>query len=132
MVRIIRIPVLLALLIVSGSLQWQYAQQRFRLNAEGMLDGIGPWLGLVAVAIVFLVVAGWGRDVRHSGLLLVLEGLLAFVIAFVPPLVWTLLLDSRQVIQAMGGNTGAAYAQVLAIAWLVTVVRTARQQRQRA
>lgn len=132
MARIIRIPVLLLLLLGSGSLQWEYAQQRFRLNQEGMLDGMVPWLGLVAVAIAFLVVALRARDVRHSGWVLTLEGILAFLIAFVPPLIWTQLVGNRTVVEAMGGNTGAAYAQVLAIAWLVIVVRTARQQRKRA
>lgn len=132
MARIIRIPVLLLLLLGSGSLQWDYAQQRFRLNQEGMLDGMVPWLGLVAVAVVFAVVALRARDVRHSGWVLTLEGLLAFVVAFVPPLAWTQLLSNRSVIEAMGGTTGAAYAQVLAIVWLVIVVRTALQQRKRA
>jgi hypothetical protein len=131
MALVIRIPVLVALLLASGSLQWEYAQQRFRLNAEGMVDGLGPWLALVALAIVFLVVAGMARDRRHPAGVLVVEGLIAVIVTFVPPLVWTQLVGAGTITQAMGGTTGAAYAQVLAIAWLVTVVRTARQQRSR-
>ena len=46
-----------------------------------------------------------------------------------PPLVWADVLGQGLFLDAMGGTTGAVYSQVLAVVWLVTVVRTVRAQR---
>lgn len=127
--KLVRIPVLLALLILSGSLQWEYSLQRMRLNEEGIVGSLPYWLGLVAVAVVFILVVGASRDERNPAWLLTIEGFLATVIALVPPLVWADVLGQGLFLDAMGGTTGAVYAQVLAVVWLVTVVRTARGQR---
>jgi hypothetical protein len=127
--KLIRIPVLLALLILSGSLQWEYSLQRMRLNEGGIVGSMPYWLGLVAVAVVFILVVGAARDERNPAWLLTIEGFLAAVIALVPPLVWAQALGQGLFLDAMGGTTGAVYAQVLAVVWLVTVVRTARAQR---
>jgi hypothetical protein len=100
-----------------------------RLNADGISGSLPYWLGLVAVAVVFIVVAGAARTERNPGWLLGIEGFLAAVIALVPPLVWAQALGTGPFLDAMGGTTGAVYSQVLAVFWLVTVVRTARGQR---
>jgi hypothetical protein len=127
--RLVRIPLLIVLLLVSGPLQWRYAQQRFVFTQDGMVGSIPPWLLLVAVAVTFLVVAGAGRGQRHAGWILVLEGFVATVVALVPPLVWAQVAGAGPWTEAMGGTTGAAYAQVLGVVWLVTVVRTGLSQR---
>jgi len=127
--RLVRIPLLVVLLLASGPLQWRYAQQRFVFTQDGMVGSIPPWLLLVAVAVAFLVVAEAGRDRRHGALLLVLEGFIATVVALVPPLVWAQVAGAGPWTEAMGGTTGASYAQVLGIVWLVAVVRTGAAQR---
>jgi hypothetical protein len=127
--KLARVPVLLALLLLSGPLQWQYSLQRMRLNQEGIVGSLPYWLGLVALAAVFIVVAGAARSERNPAWLLGIEGFLAAVIALVPPLVWAQALGTGPFLDAMGGTTGAVFSQVLAVAWLVTVVRTGRSQR---
>jgi hypothetical protein len=127
--KLARIPLLVALLLVSGPLQWRYMQQRFVFTADGMVGSIPPWLMLVAVAVAFLIIVAAGRDQRHASWLLVLEGFVATVIALVPPLVWAQVMGAGPWTQAMGGTTGAAYAQILGVVWLVTVVRTGMSQR---
>ncbi len=127
--KLARVPVLLALLLLSGPLQWQYSLQRMRLNQEGIVGSLPYWLGLVALAAVFIVVAGAARSERNPAWLLGIEGFLAAVIALVPPLVWAEALGTGPFLDAMGGTTGAVFSQVLAVAWLVTVVRTGRSQR---
>lgn len=129
MIKLIRIPILLVLLLIAGPLLDQYSRERMRLNAEGIVASLGPWLLLMVLAAVFLLIAAAKRDERHAGWLLSLEGVIAALIAIVPPLVWFLALGLGLVSKAMGATSGAAYAQVLAVAWLVTVVRTARIQR---
>ncbi len=127
--KLARVPVLLALLLLSGPLQWQYSLQRMRLNQEGIVGSLPYWLGLVALAAVFIVVAGAARSERNPAWLLGIEGFLAAVIALVPPLVWAQALGTGPFLDAMGGTTGAVFSQVLAVFWLVTVVRTGRSQR---
>lgn len=125
-----RILVLLALLFASGPLQWNYVNNRFTLE-----DSALTWLALVALAVVFVVAVGYGRDRHHATPVLVVEGVLALVLAAVPPLVWLgIAVESGSGLlqtwsRAMGGTSGAAYAQVLAVVWLVTAVRTFRAQR---
>jgi hypothetical protein len=127
--KLVRIPLLLALLLASGPLQWEYSLQRMRLNADGISGSLPYWLGLVVIAVIFILVASAGRDQRHPGWLLGIEGFLSAVIALVPPLVWAQALGTGPFLDAMGGTTGAVYAQVLAVSWLVAVVRNARSQR---
>jgi hypothetical protein len=127
--RLVRIPVLLALILLSGPLQWEYSLQRMRLNEAGIVGSMPYWLGLVAIAVAFIVIAGAARTERNPGWLLGIEGFLAAVIALVPPLVWAQVLGVGLFLDAMGGTTGAVYSQVLAVVWLVSVVRTGRSQR---
>jgi hypothetical protein len=127
--KLVRIPVLLALLLVAGPLQWEYSLQRMRLNQEGIVGSLPYWLGLVVIAVLFVIVAGAWRDQRNPGWLLGIEGFLAAVIALVPPLVWAQALGTGPFLEAMGGTTGAVYAQILAVFWLVAVVRNARSPR---
>lgn len=127
---IVRIPVLIALLFASGPLQWNYINTRFTLG-----ESLPSWLALVALALVFLVVVGYGRDQRHATPVLAVESVLGLLLAIVPPLVWlgvaagadTAVLQTWS--RAMGGTSGAAYAQVLALVWMMTAVRTLRAQR---
>lgn len=129
--KIARIPVLLALLVASGPLQWRYAQTRFVFTQDGAVSSVPPWLALVAVAVAFIVVASARRDERHATPLLALEALVAFIIAIVPPLIWAEVAAGAWT-EAMGGTTGASYAQILAVVWLLVVIRTLRGQRRNA
>lgn len=125
---LIRIPALLALLVASGPLQWRYAQTRFVFTQDGAVSSIPPWIALIALAVVFILVAGARRDQRHATPVLLLEAFVALVIAIVPPLIWAQVAAGPWT-QAMGGTTGASYAQILAVVWLMVVVRTFRAQR---
>ena len=127
---IVRIPVLIALLFASGPLQWSYINTRFTLE-----ESLPAWLGLIALAVVFLVVVAYGRDQRHATPVLAVEAVLGFLLAIVPPLVWLGVAVEADVAalqtwsRAMGGTSGAAYAQVLALVWMLTALRTWRSQR---
>jgi hypothetical protein len=127
---IVRIPVLIALLFVSGPLQWRYINTRFTLE-----ESLPSWFALVALAVVFLVAVAYGRDRHHARPVLAIEAVLGFLLAVVPPLVWLGVAVESDVAalqtwsRAMGGTSGAAYAQVLALVWMMTAVRTLRAQR---
>ena len=125
---LIRIPVLIALLVASGPLQWRYAQARFVFTQDGAVASVPPWIALVALAVVFILAAGFRRDQRHSTPILLIETLIAFVIAIVPPLIWAQVAGGAWT-QAMGGTTGASYAQMLAVVWMLIAIRTWRTQR---
>lgn len=123
-----RIPILLALLVASGPLQWRYAQTRFVFTQDGAVSSIPPWLALIALAVVFVLLAGYDRERRHATPILVLELFIAFVIAIVPPLIWAQVAAGAWT-EAMGGTTGASYAQMLAVVWGLIALRTWRRQR---
>ena len=125
---LVRIPVLIALLIASGPLQWRYAQARFVLTQEGAVASVPPWVMLIALAVVFILAASYGRDRRHATPVLLVETLVAFVIAIVPPLIWAQVAGGVWT-EAMGGTTGAAYSQLLAVVWMMVAIRTLRAQR---
>ena len=125
---LLRIPVLLALLVASGPLQDRYAQARFGFTLDAAIASIPTWLGLVAVAVVFVLAAGARRGQRHATPVLVLELVVAGLIVIVPPLIW-LQVAPGPWNEAMGGNSGTAYAQLLAVVWAMLVVRTIRDQR---
>ncbi len=132
MLRLVRIPVLVALLLAAGPLLKQYSLLRMRLNQEGMVASLGPWILLVVIAAVFVVLVLAHRDGRHGTWLLTGEIVVSAIIVLVPPLVWLQVTGRNLFSDAMGASTGAVYAQVLAIAWLVVAVRTLRTQRRRA
>ena len=123
-----RIPVLIALLVASGPLQTEYARTRFIFTQDGAVSSVPPWLGLVALAVVFILVAGARREQRQPTAILVLELVVAVVIAIVPPLIWAQVLPGLWT-EAMGGTTGASYAQMLAVVWAMIAVRTLRSRR---
>lgn len=125
---LIRIPVLIALLVASGPLQWRYAQTRFVFTQDGAVASVPPWIALIALAVVFILAAGFRRDQRHATPILAVETLVAFVIAIVPPLIWAQVAGGVWT-QAMGGTTGASYAQMLAVVWMLIAIRTWRAQR---
>jgi hypothetical protein len=126
---LLRIPVLIAILVASGPLQERYARQRFVFTADGAVSSIPPWIALMVVGAVFILAAAYGRGRRHSTPLLLLEGFAAVIIALVPPLIWAQVAGAGPWTGAMGGTTGASYAQILALVWLMLVVRTWREQR---
>lgn len=125
---LIRIPVLIALLVASGPLQWRYAQTRFVFTQDGAVASVPPWIALIGLAVVFILAAGFRRDQRHATPILAVETLVAFVIAIVPPLIWAQVAGGVWT-QAMGGTTGASYAQMLAVVWMLIAIRTWRAQR---
>jgi hypothetical protein len=125
---LIRIPVLVALLLASGPLQWRYAQTRFVFTQDGAVASVPPWLALIGLAVVFILAAGYRREERHATPILSIEMLIAFVVAIVPPLIWAQVAGSAWT-QAMGGTTGASYAQMLALVWFLIALRTLRAQR---
>jgi hypothetical protein len=127
--QLLRIPVLIAILIASGPLQERYARQRFVFTADGAVSSIPPWLALMALAVVFILVAGYSRDRRHASPVLVIELVVGLLIAIVPPLIWAQVAGAGSWTVAMGGNTGASYAQMLALVWMLIVIRTWRGQR---
>jgi hypothetical protein len=128
---LIRIPVLVALLIASGPLQQRFAPTRYLLTLDGAISSLPRWLALVALAVVFILAASYRRDSRHATTILVLEGLLAFLIVIVPPLIWSQL-GVPLWAAAMGTSSGEAFSQMLGLVWLMIVVRTWRQQRRAA
>jgi hypothetical protein len=126
---LLRIPVLIAILVASGPLQERYARQRFVLTADGAISSVPPWIALMALAVVFILVASYRRDRRHSALVMVIELVAGLLIAIVPPLIWAQVAGAGPWTTAMGGTTGASYAQMLALVWMLIVVRTWRGQR---
>jgi hypothetical protein len=130
--QLLRIPVLIAILVASGPLQERYARQRFVFTADGAVSSVPPWVALMAVGVVFILAANYGRERRHSTPVLLLEGFVAVLIALVPPLIWTQVAGTGPWTVAMGGNTGASFAQILALVWLLLVVRTWRDRRRSA
>jgi hypothetical protein len=127
--NLLRIPVLIAILVASGPLQERYARQRFVFTADGAVSSVPPWIALMAVAVVFILAAGYARSRRHAAPVLVLEIIVALVISIVPPLIWAQVAGAGPWTSAMGGTTGASYAQILALVWLLIVVRAWRDQR---
>lgn len=125
---LIRIPVLIALLVASGPLQWRYSQARFVLTQEGAVASVPPWVMLIALAVVFILAASYGRGQRHATPVLVGEAVIAFIIAIVPPLIWAQVAGGVWT-EAMGGTTGTAYSQLLAVVWMMVAIRTLRSQR---
>jgi hypothetical protein len=128
---LIRIPVLLALLLASGPLQWRYAQTRYVLTLDAAISSLPSWLALMALAAVFIVATGFRRDRHHATAILVVEALVGLLIVIVPTLIWSQVLPGPWT-QAMGGTTGAVYAQMLGLVWVMSVVRTFRSQRRPA
>lgn len=123
-----RIAVLIALVVASGPLQEAYARSRFVLTQDGAISSIPPWLGLVALAVVFILTAGARREQGQATAVLILELVIAVVITIVPPLIWAQVVPGIWT-EAMGGTTGASYAQMLAVVWAMIVVRTLRARR---
>ena len=130
--QLLRIPVLIVILLASGPLQERYARQRFVFTADGAVSSVPPWVALMAIGVVFILAASYGRERRHSTPVLLLEGFVAVLIALVPPLIWAEVAGTGPWTTAMGGNTGASYAQVLALVWLMLVVRTWRARKRSA
>ena len=110
-----RIPVLLILLLATGSVSEAKMSALARISME---DYWGPWAITLVLSLVFVVVALLGRRLPHRWLVLAVEAVVAAVIAIVPPIAWVLWLG-------IGGTwvTAMTYgvAQPLAITWLTIV-----------
>ena len=70
---LLRIPVLIGLLLVSGPLQSEYGLSRILLTLDSAVSALPTWLGLVGVAVAFVLAATFGRDRRHATPVLILE-----------------------------------------------------------
>lgn len=125
---LVRILALIALLLVSTPLQEEYARTRFVFTQDGAISSVPPWLGLIALAVGFILVAAARRSQRQATAGLVVELVLAVLIAIVPPLIWAQVAPELWT-AAMGGSTSSSFAQMLAVVWAMLVVRTLRSQR---
>jgi len=128
-IKLIRVPVLLVLLLAGGLLLPRYTREVMLFD---VVAAIGPWLLLVAIAVIFVVIATTGRDHHHPGPLLTVEIVISGVLVLAPQIVWAQLLGANLVTDALGGRSGNVFAQILAVVWLVAAVRTLTGQRRSA
>lgn len=126
MIKLIRIPILIVLLLAGGVLLPRYIREVMAFDVVGAL---GPWLLLVVVAVAFVVIATAERDHHHPGGLLTIEIIIAALLVLVPQIVWAQVLGVNLVTDALGGRTGSVFAQMLGVVWLVAAVRTLSSQR---
>ena len=74
---------------------------------------VHPFLALVAVAVAFVLAATYGRDRKHATPVLVLELVVAAIVALVPPLWWAVM-DQRVTAAGGPGTTSSPANQALA------------------
>lgn len=122
----IRMPLLVALLVATA---WPNAEMHGAMTRLD-LDAYWPaWAQMAIIGMVFVALMLLGRRRRQPWWLLILEGAVAGVLAFVPPGLWTLWLG-------VGGRfaqaSRAGFMQPLAMAWLGIVLAAAVWQRQSA
>ena len=123
--QILRIPALVGLLLAAGT-QLGALHRHLAVLETTLLWG--PWLLMLGCGAAFAVVAVTGRQVRHPWAVLLVEMVVAGVLALVPPVLWVLWLRFVWFTRVLGGDTGNAFVQALALVWLVAVVLTAGRQ----
>lgn len=117
LLQLVRIPVLVALLLLTGPPQ----ERMFRAVSRLEIDATwGPWAWMAVLGIVFCVLALAGRGERQSRLVLAAEGLAAAILAL-PPVAWVQWVGLHWFPRALGAATGHLFATGLAVAWLVIV-----------
>lgn len=142
--RIVRVPVLVALLLLDKPLFDRFLPAVQRLKMEPLRWN---WTALVALAVVFLVVALVARQRRQPPWLLGVEAVIAGVIGVIMPAwgVWVAMRPDgvglpgvlQPLADALGrnpvqsGGFGLAmnwFVLVLTLAWMVIVVESALRQ----
>ena len=106
---------LVALLRATGWYVNAIHQGQTRLQMDELW---APWAGVSLVCVLFVTVMLVGRRRRHPWLVLVVEAVVAAVLAFVPPLQWVLWFSIGGWSNTMVGG----FVQPLAVAWLGVVV----------
>jgi hypothetical protein len=123
--QILRIPALVGLLLAAGT-QLGALHRHLTVLETALLWG--PWLLMLGCGAAFAVVAVAGRQARHPWAVLLIEVVVAGVLALVPPVLWVLWLRLGWFTRVMGGDTGNAFVQALALVWLVVAVLTVGRQ----
>ena len=116
---------LVALLRATG---WYVNAIHLRQTRMQMGELWAPWAGVSLVCVLFVVVMLVGRRRWHPWLVLVVEAVVAAVLAFVPPLQWVLWFSIGGWSTTMVGG----FVQPLAVAWLGVVVMRGFHQRRDA
>lgn len=106
---------LVALLRATGWYVNAIHQRQTRLQMDELW---APWAGVSLVCVLFVIVMLVGRRRWHPWLVLVVEAIVAAVLAFVPPLQWVLWFSIGGWSTTMVGG----FVQPLAVAWLGVVV----------
>lgn len=109
-----RILVLLFLLRATGWFDEAIQQAQRRLE---MGELWGPWAAMSLVSLLFVGVLLVGRRHWHPWVVLVVEAIVAGVLAFVPPLQWVIWLGIGFWPSVLAGGS----VQPLAVAWLGVV-----------
>lgn len=149
--RILRVPLLLALLLLSSPVFERHLSALQRVEMDRLQS---TWTALVTIAVVFLIAAVIGRQQRQPLWLLVVEALLAGLIGLIGLIVpaWGMWLGGmgpdglalpgalQLLVEAFGDprfvagplqGMGVAlnwFVLVLALAWLVVVAESAIRQ----
>lgn len=113
--QLARILVLLFLLRATGLFTSDIAEGVTRIQMERVW---GLWAGVSLVSVLFVAMMLVGRRRWHSWPVLGVEGVVAAVLAFVPPLQWVLWFKISDWTTMMVDG----FVQPLAVAWLGVVV----------
>ncbi len=128
LVQIVRIPVLVALFAAVGPPYVAYMDAMRRIDAEAQWV---PWAQMAILGGLFIAVALFGRQRRHSLAVLVAEAVVAAALVL-PATAWFQLLGQPSLSDFIEWSTFNLFSRALAIAWLViaiaTVVRQVRGQ----
>lgn len=118
----VRIPVLVGLLIPVDLLRRSIMGHTDRMDPAAAAL---PWVGLLALGVLFIAVVLFRRDGDRSRLLLVVEALVAAAIAMAPwglsGLSWGRV--EALLILSMRSTASMGFVAALAVAWLVIVIR---------
>lgn len=122
MAQAVRIPILVALLVAIDLLRGPIEAATAAMRPGAAFP---RWLALLALAVLFVLVVLLRRDRDASRVLLIVEALIAGVIAVVP---W--LLDGPTwgspealLLISMRSTVGMGFVSALALAWAVVTIR---------
>jgi hypothetical protein len=134
MLQIVRIPVLLVLLWPLAAVSQRMTRYVETIDVAGAVTS-GVWPLVVAVSLLFVIVAVAGRGERHAPGVLLVEGVIAGGLALVPPVAWMQWFGFAPVPGVGPVLVIAAVEGLLhpfAIMWLAIVLWTAVRQWQQA